>query len=95
MSLNPFDGESHRTNPPHEFVRVPLGQGGPRYRTGWWIATNDQTGDTHPEAWVMPASDDWVDVYPALTWWQAMATAIRLSDELLDCKYVGGPDAAD
>ncbi len=77
---------------PEEIVRALRAESGPRFRSGWWIAANEQTGESRPEAYLMPASDDWADIYPAPTWWQAMATALRLSRDLPDCEYMGGPD---
>lgn len=79
-----------RMNPPHELIAWPLGSATSRYRAGWWIVTNDQTGERRAEAYVMPRTDDWADIYSAVTWWDAMAKAIALADELPDCAYVGG-----
>jgi hypothetical protein len=84
----------YRTNPPHDLIRLGRVEDAPRYRAGWWIATNARTGDSRAEAYVMPDDETWADIYPASNWWGAMAKAIELAGELPGCIYEGGSDNA-
>ena len=34
---------------PEEIVRALRAESGPRFRSGWWIAANEQTGESRPE----------------------------------------------
>jgi hypothetical protein len=65
-----------------------------RYSSGWWLSTNDQTGEVKAEAWFAPESRDWYDIYPARTWWDALAKALALAAAHDDCEFSGGPGDA-
>lgn len=90
---NWWSAEPRRKSPPRDSLLVSDDFGDARYRAGWWIATDDGTGERRPEAYLMPRSNDWIDIYPAGSWWEAMAKAIDLTASTPDCFYAGGDHA--
>lgn len=61
----------------------------PRYESGFIIG-NHPDGSTRYEAFLRPYSEDWYDLYPAATWWEAMAKGMAIAAERPDCAFVGG-----
>lgn len=62
----------------------------PRYESGWMANFEDGQPDGYV-AFLRPYSEDWYDLYRRPNWWEALATAVEISQTTPDCEYVGGP----
>ena len=78
--------------PPRDFVRIPApapsASRSPRYESGWMIDGPRENGNY--ASFLRPWSEDWYDLYPHTTWWDALAHALCLSQTTADCEFIGG-----
>ena len=64
-----------------------------RFECGWMRNYLDDRPAGYM-AFLRPYSENWYELRPCDTWWEALAVALEIEGTQPNCTFVGGPDNA-